>query len=500
MPHHLHSRLLLLGQFVLRREGEQPHVINLSSKKARGLVAFLAVQPERTASREQLAALLWGERSDKHARQALRQCLSVLRNELSSAQLEMLNLDGHRIGLKGDVLSIDVLEFLALAESFDATDVAQACTLYRGEFLSGLDLDSEVFEQWVREQRARIEVAAARVLETHARQTDALGKGLQAVATVDRLIAIDPLREDWQRLGLEIHARHQGRDAALARAKSFAALLQAERGVAPDPATRALIADIKAGVGMTVGASGQSVSAALAERIPSQAPAPQAAADEPVSGKAAATDRARHRAEPSRLPPRALRAVFSLRGYALAVGFFAALGIDTILDAGVGPWYDKVFGAPSSAAQHTADLSSQARSLSPATPLLVIAAREEGSADRAVIDAVTDEIAKDLSGRSGIKVLSRQTANWFLTTAGDVTKLGSAFGAQYVVEASLEPQATTTRIHVALLDATSGRTIWSEWIDTPRGVLSRVRAGIGAQFAASIRLALAQQHTTTGTR
>ena len=59
----LRTSLLLLGRFGLRLEsGER---ISVSSKKGCALLAYLAMQPEYRASRERLAALLWGDRSDE---------------------------------------------------------------------------------------------------------------------------------------------------------------------------------------------------------------------------------------------------------------------------------------------------------------------------------------------------------------------------------------------------------------------------------------------------
>jgi DNA-binding SARP family transcriptional activator/TolB-like protein len=488
------SRLLLLGHFALRRDGESSDTVNLSSKKARALIAFLAMQPDYAADREQLAALLWGERSDRNARQALRQCLSVLRGELAIAGLELLVTQADEVALRRETLAIDAREFLALAECSTATEVAQAVELYRGEFLVGLDFESETFGRWVHEQRARTEAAAARVFETHARLMDAAGKGHHAIAAVDRLIAIDPLREDWQRLNLEIYARHQGRDAAMARAKSFTALLHAELGVAPEPATRALLVELRRGNGV---ASDASVQRATEAFIPVPADGGHCAMSASVAAGLALSDGSGEDGQKAPPPIRSKEpgAVWPSLGapvkYALALGFFAAIALDTLLDAGIGPWYEKVFAVPFAAGPHTAEVSSQARVATAAShtalPLLVIAVREEGAADRSLIDAFTDEISDHLSGLPGIKVISRRSANLFITKAGDVTKLGPAFGVHYVVEASLQRDGSETWLDVALIDAGSGHELWSERTETPTAELGRLQEQISAQFTAKIQ-------------
>ena len=73
------------------------------------------------------------------------------------------------------------------------------------------------------------------------------GDGERAIAAAERLIALEPTREDRQRTALQLFARYKGRDAALSRAKLLTDLLRSELGVAPEAATRALIDAIKRG-------------------------------------------------------------------------------------------------------------------------------------------------------------------------------------------------------------------------------------------------------------
>jgi DNA-binding SARP family transcriptional activator len=75
--------LHLLGRFAVfpARTPDQP--LSISSRKGRALLAYVAMQPEPTVSREQLATLLWGDRFDTQARQSLRQCLTTGRQCLA---------------------------------------------------------------------------------------------------------------------------------------------------------------------------------------------------------------------------------------------------------------------------------------------------------------------------------------------------------------------------------------------------------------------------------
>ena len=65
--------LKLLGSFSLADETGE--AIRLSSAKAQGLLAYLALNPGQRHSRAKLATLLWGRHDDVHARNNLSQCL-----------------------------------------------------------------------------------------------------------------------------------------------------------------------------------------------------------------------------------------------------------------------------------------------------------------------------------------------------------------------------------------------------------------------------------------
>src|SRR5205085_7323916 len=69
-------RLRLLGRLAISFV-DQGDPIKLSTRKCGALLAYLAMSPEQTARREELAALLWGDCSEPQARQSLRQALTL---------------------------------------------------------------------------------------------------------------------------------------------------------------------------------------------------------------------------------------------------------------------------------------------------------------------------------------------------------------------------------------------------------------------------------------
>jgi DNA-binding SARP family transcriptional activator len=72
-------RLSLLGSFALSGPNG---LVDLSSKKLVGLLAYLALTGPAPQPRDKLVTLLWGSHFEVQARQNLRQALSRLRREL----------------------------------------------------------------------------------------------------------------------------------------------------------------------------------------------------------------------------------------------------------------------------------------------------------------------------------------------------------------------------------------------------------------------------------
>ena len=77
-------KIYLLGQFRLQADDL---LIELPSRPAQSLLAYLALNAGVTHRREKLASLLWPEASETNARSYLRQALWRIRKALESASL-----------------------------------------------------------------------------------------------------------------------------------------------------------------------------------------------------------------------------------------------------------------------------------------------------------------------------------------------------------------------------------------------------------------------------
>src|SRR3984893_7283085 len=131
-------RLRLLGRFGVAAPDDVFMSIQLPTKKTGALLAYLGMSSDYTASREELAALLWGSGSDQQARQSLRQALASVRKDLRSPNV--LSADNEVVRLQPGIWSVDALELEALADSPKLEDLECAVELFGGEFLSGFTI------------------------------------------------------------------------------------------------------------------------------------------------------------------------------------------------------------------------------------------------------------------------------------------------------------------------------------------------------------------------
>jgi DNA-binding SARP family transcriptional activator len=230
--------LTLLGAFGAR--GEDGRVVSVRRRKARALLAYLALSAGVPQSREKLIALLWGEADPGHARHSLRQALTVLRRDLASWGTSGLVLAGDTVRLEPGLVTVDAITFERLAGSSATTDLEHAAVLYRGDLLEGLDRIGEAFETWLMTERDRLRIRAVKVLDRLLALRMAEGATAEAVEVALRLLGVDPFREDVHRLLMRLHLGEGRRSSALRQYRTCESLLRRELDVSPDRETTEL--------------------------------------------------------------------------------------------------------------------------------------------------------------------------------------------------------------------------------------------------------------------
>jgi TolB-like protein len=263
-------RLTLLGRFELQNADG---AVELRAAKDRALLAFLAVAPGKSQSRDRLAGLLWSEHDGRQARDSLKQALMRLRRALTSAGEPILQADRQSVSLDRSAIDVDAAELQRLASETALDSLVQATALYRGPFLDDLTVSDPSFEEWQLMERQRLrelcERALARVM------TDALAAKSLSVAAeaAKQMLTLDPLNEQGYRTLMLVHADEA---QALRLYETLRERLHRELGIQPEPATGELYDAIRRRRAVTAASD------------PAGSPAPASALKEQVDSALAA--------------------------------------------------------------------------------------------------------------------------------------------------------------------------------------------------------------------
>ena len=238
-------RLSLLGQVAIHKDGVP--VTGFKSAKTRALLYYLAVT-RQSHFRSALAGLLWGELPEANAHMNLRKALESLRH-LVGPHLTVtrqtvafdrsspcwLDVDEFETRLSGDIAAVEVER------------LKEAIELYQGDFLEGFDVrEAAAFEEWVRLQRVYLREIAIQALRRLIEYQAGQREYQSSMTYTNRLLALDPWREEAHQQLMLLLARSGQRSAALAQYETCRRMLAQELGVQPTPETTALYKRIRA--------------------------------------------------------------------------------------------------------------------------------------------------------------------------------------------------------------------------------------------------------------
>ncbi|MCP5366826.1 MAG: AAA family ATPase [Hyphomicrobiales bacterium] len=240
-------RLNLIGGMQIADGAGRP--LALGAKKARALLAFLALHPGQAQSRDKLAALLWEDRDEAQARTSLRQALAALRKALAEADpaggADLLVADGETVCLPSAAAEVDVRALQDAVADGAVERLADLARAAPGALMDGFDPKAPAFDDWLRAERQRVDGLVNDGLTTLLDHHQRAGELERAAHVAARILARDPLREDVHRALMRIYAG-QGRHAlALKQYRLCQDVLRRELGVAPDPETQALRAEVE---------------------------------------------------------------------------------------------------------------------------------------------------------------------------------------------------------------------------------------------------------------
>jgi len=172
----------LLGEFALYRGERECPAPTL--KKARILVAHLALHPGHPFLRDDLSAHLWPDVEPQTARFNLRQLIARIRRASPDLSPCIVAEDRTTIHLDATTARIDAIEFQRLVRS----DPGQAVLLYKGPLLGSME------DSWLEGPRADLEELYMKALELLADRASPR----DAVVWLRRAVESDPYREPVQ--------------------------------------------------------------------------------------------------------------------------------------------------------------------------------------------------------------------------------------------------------------------------------------------------------------
>ncbi len=244
------TRLFLLGSPRVEDAGGRD--VRFRTRKELALLAYLALESDRSHSRELLANLLWPDSPEDTARNNLRVALSRVGTAL---QLTPSPIEATRTDVRWHATRsvwIDAVAFEAIlhaqTRARTGSDLSSALNLYHGDFLHGFELrDAQPFEEWLTLRRESLHRNMVTALDQSGRECESKSdyKGAEQVAR--RHIASDPLDERAHRLLMRALALLGDRNGALAQFENCQNILVQELGVEPESATISLATRIREG-------------------------------------------------------------------------------------------------------------------------------------------------------------------------------------------------------------------------------------------------------------
>ena len=435
--------LTLLGQFDIR--DDSGNVLTLPTRKIRALLAYLAVNADRPQPRERLMALLWGDRGEKQARQSLNHALRAIRKLAGDQSVELIQSDGERVTLSGDALTCDARQFREVFK----TQPEKAANLYQAPFLDGLSIPDPAFQEWLEETRSEFHARACEALQAAAEAGDTQS----ATGFLQRLLSLDPLREDIHRRLMELLNESGDRAGALRQFQVLKTVLEDELGVGPDETTLLVYGKIREQSGLTV----------PADRNDAADTACREARPAPVA-----------KAQAKQVPGWWILAVFA--AVLIALGVVSLVRIDPSSEPAKHP------------VRETVDTLNHAR---PTVAVLPFTNMSDDAGQDYFSDGLTEDLLTDLSKISALRVISRSSTFAYKGATPDVRIVAQELGVSHVVEGSVRKAGGRVRINAQLVDAETGTSLWAERYDRELKDIFAVQDEVRSKIIAALAVKLA---------
>jgi TolB-like protein/DNA-binding SARP family transcriptional activator len=455
--------LRLFGDFELSEHGSGRKVA-LPGKRERVLLAYLALSPNGRQPRRKLVTLLWGEAADETTLDNLRTAIFNLRKALGDADRSVVASEDRDIVLEVSAFELDVLAVRRLAAGSEVAELEEATTLYAGDFLDGLSIESEAFEVWRREESTRCKGQILDALTKLMTQLAASGESERAIEAGLRILRLEPLHEAAARSLMRLYAGGGRRATAVELYRTLSDSLKKELGAQPEAETRAVYAEIARG----------------------------------NEGQSAAGD--------VKSPPSTTvaRSAPSATEYGVPLGVSAPAALQKVNRRKIG-W---LAGGLAGAAALAIALFALGHSLAPAPtgrPPTVVAATPTNAIALAVLpfanlsseqdqeffsDGLTEEITSALARIPDLIVVARGSASQFKGERRDLRAIGQSLGATHVIEGSVRKAGARVRITARLVKADNGVNAWTNSYDRELTDVFAIQEEIATSIASALSMPL----------
>ncbi|TXL70376.1 hypothetical protein FHP25_34655 [Vineibacter terrae] len=184
------------------------------AKKTRAVLAFLALTPDASATRERVAGLVWSDRLEEQARGSLRQAITELRALFRDGDAGALHIDRDVMRVNLDQVWIDAREVERMADG-PLEEKRRIPELYRGDLLADLSAIGGAFQDWLYGERAWRREQAFGGMAAAMRELIVLRDLPAAEAIARHMLALEPSHEEAHRGLMEAFARSGDKAAAL---------------------------------------------------------------------------------------------------------------------------------------------------------------------------------------------------------------------------------------------------------------------------------------------
>ena len=232
-------RTRLLGDFSATFGGRP---LLIATRKARAVVAYLAMSDDGRGARERLVGLLWSESGEERARASLRQAVHDVKSACEDIGFDGVVLGKQALALCPGRLDCDVSEVLGAVARGTVHPRLLDTPRLAETLLEGMDDLDASFQVWVRAKRQSLQDTLISGLERiMSSERGSQGTGDPAAA----LLLLDPTHEPACRHLIRARARQGDVGGAMRAYKALWDLLDADYDIEPSRETQELIVALR---------------------------------------------------------------------------------------------------------------------------------------------------------------------------------------------------------------------------------------------------------------